>query len=57
MQDNNFTFYQVVQHHYFSGKKCPQTMRLGGYWNYFLDLVKVEYKMLAFKNLWVSLLY
>ena len=50
MLDNNFNLDQVVQHHYFSGKDCPQTMRTEGYWNHFLNLVQVEYKMLEFKN-------
>ena len=48
MDDNNFTIDQVVQHHYFSGKDCPQTMRTEGYWQHFLSLVKVEYQMLQY---------
>ena len=42
---------QIVQHHYFSGKDCPQTMRTEGYWDHFLSLVKVEYQMLQYKKL------
>lgn len=33
----------VVQHHYFSGKDCPMTMRRAKMWDDFLDLVEVEY--------------
>ena len=42
--DNNLTFDDVKQHHYYSGKNCPQTMRMNGLWNHFMDLVKCEYK-------------
>ena len=51
MDENNFGIEQVVQHHYFSGKDCPQTMRTEGYWNHFLDLVKVEYQILQYKKM------
>ena len=48
MDENNFDIDQVVQHHYFSGKDCPQTMRTEGYWNHFLSLVEAEYQMLQY---------
>ena len=48
MDENNFGMDQIVQHHYFSGKDCPQTMRTEGYWNHFLTLVEAEYQMLQY---------
>lgn len=54
MDDNNFGMDQIVQHHYFSGKDCPQTMRTEGYWTHFLNLVEVEYQMLQYKKLGFS---
>ena len=50
MDENKFEIDQIVQHHYFSGKNCPQTMRTEGYWKHFLSLVEVEYQMLQFKK-------
>ena len=54
MDDNNFTMKQIVQHHYFSGKDCPQTMRTEGYWDHFMKLVEVEYQMLQYKKMGFS---
>jgi N-acetylmuramoyl-L-alanine amidase CwlA len=54
MDDNNFTMRQIVQHHYYSGKDCPQTMRTEGYWNHFMNLVEVEYQMLQYKKMGFS---
>ena len=51
LDENNMNMDEIVQHHYFSGKNCPQTMRLEGYWNHFLSLVEVEYQMLQYKKL------
>lgn len=51
MDENNFDMDQIVQHHYFSGKDCPQTMRTEGYWTHFLSLVEAEYQMLQFKKM------
>ena len=51
LDENNLGFDRIVQHHYFSGKDCPQTMRTEGYWEHFLDLVKVEYQMLMYKKM------
>ena len=51
IDDNNFTMRQIVQHHYFSGKDCPQTMRTEGYWNHFMKLVEVEYQILQYKKM------
>ena len=46
--DNKLTFDDVKQHHYYSGKNCPQTMRMNGMWNHFMDLVKTEYQALKY---------
>ena len=51
LDDNKLGFDRIVQHHYFSGKDCPQTMRTEGYWEHFLDLVKAEYQMLLYKKM------
>ena len=44
LYNNNLTFDDVKQHHYYSGKNCPQTMRMNNMWNHFMDLVKIEYE-------------
>lgn len=46
MYNNNLTIDDVKQHHYYSGKNCPQTMRMNGMWDYFKELVQVEYQAL-----------
>ena len=51
MQENSLTIDAVVQHHYFSGKNCPQTTRTANLWDYFKSLVLAEYQMLNYKNL------
>ena len=48
LYDNKLTFDDVKQHHYYSGKNCPQTMRMNGMWDHFMELVKFEYKALEF---------
>ena len=50
LDKENLTFDDVVQHHYFSGKNCPQTIRMSGMWDHFMDLVKFEYQVLLFKK-------
>lgn len=50
MNDNNLSLDDVKQHHYFSGKNCPQTMRMNNLWNHFKQLVMVEYDILQFIN-------
>ena len=42
--DNNLSFDDVKQHHYFSGKNCPQTIRENNMWQHFMSLVKCEYQ-------------
>lgn len=44
--NNSLSFDDVKQHHYFSGKNCPQTIRMNGIWDHFMDLVKAEYEIL-----------
>ena len=51
MEDNNFTIDAVVQHHYFSGKDCPQTKRTAGLWDYFKTIVLTEYQMLKYQKM------
>ena len=46
LYDNNLTFSDVKQHHYYSGKNCPQTMRMNDMWNHFMELVQYEYEAL-----------
>jgi len=48
--ENNLTIKDVKQHHYFSGKNCPQTMRENNLWEHFLWLVKFESDILEFIN-------
>ena len=50
LDENNLGMDSIVQHHYFSGKNCPQTMRTAGLWEYFKDLVSAEYRMLLYKK-------
>ena len=54
MEDNNFTIDAVVQHHYFSGKDCPQTKRHAGLWEFFKSVVSVEYQMLQYQKMGYS---
>ena len=51
MTENSLSIDAVVQHHYFSGKNCPQTTRTANLWDYFKSLVLAEYQMLYYKNL------
>lgn len=43
LEEQNLNLDAVVQHHYFSGKDCPMTMRRAKMWDEFLDLVEAEY--------------
>lgn len=43
LKENNLTISAVKQHHDFSGKNCPQTIREKGLWNNFLTTVKKYY--------------
>ena len=51
MKENSLTIDAVVQHHYFSGKNCPETTRTANLWDYFKFLVLAEYQMLTYQNL------
>lgn len=48
LDQNNLEFKDIKQHHYFSGKDCPMTMRKNNLYDHFLFLVKVEYDILQF---------
>ena len=48
MDENDLTIDDVVTHHYFSGKNCPQTMREAGFYMHFKKLVEIEYTILQF---------
>jgi N-acetylmuramoyl-L-alanine amidase CwlA len=54
MDNNNLTIDAVVQHHYFSGKDCPQTKRHAGLWGYFKSVVLAEYQILQYKKMGYS---
>lgn len=43
MEENGLYFEHVVQHHYFSGKDCPMTMRNSSNFERFMKLVEAEY--------------
>ena len=47
---NDLDFDDVKQHNYFSGKECPQTLRMNNLFHYFMELVKAEYQILLFQN-------
>jgi len=51
MKENSLSIDAVVQHHYFSGKNCPQTTRRANLWDYFKSLVLAEYQMLYYRSL------
>ena len=42
---NNLDTTRVKQHNTFSGKNCPQCLIAGGYWDYFMEMVEMEYLM------------
>lgn len=46
IKNNNLTVDDVVPHHYFSGKPCPQTMRYNKMWTIFKQMVEIEYEIL-----------
>lgn len=50
LDQNNLQFSDVKQHHYFSGKDCPMTLRKNELWDHFMNLIKVEYDFLQFKK-------
>lgn len=50
LKNNSLTIDDIKQHHYFSGKNCPQTLRMNNLWNYFIELVKAETTVLDFLN-------
>ena len=50
LDNNNLTLDDVKQHHYFSGKNCPQTIRMNGFWDHFMELVAFELQMREFNK-------
>ena len=54
MEDNNLSIDSVVQHHYFSGKNCPQTIRTHKLWDSFKEIILVEYQILQYKKIGYS---
>ena len=52
---NKLDFDAVKQHHYFSGKNCPQTIRMSNMWDHFMELVKFEYQIRQFRKQGYSL--
>ena len=50
LHNNNLTFEDIKQHHYYSGKDCPQTIRRSNMWEHFLSLVKCEYEAVTLLN-------
>lgn len=55
--DNNLDPTRVKAHHYFSGKNCPMTLRKNKLWDYFIEMVEVEYNVLkSFNDVEISLL-
>lgn len=50
LYDNSLSISDIKQHHYFSGKNCPQTIRMNGMWPHFLELVNVEYNAILLQK-------
>lgn len=48
LDENDLTIDDIKQHHYFSGKNCPQTIRMNGFWPHFIELVKFESQIREF---------
>ena len=49
MDEYNLNIEDVVGHHFFSGKECPQTIRRNNFWNYFkYNMVLKEFEILQF---------
>lgn len=45
--ENNLGLNRVMQHNHFSGKNCPQTLRMSDSWEMFMEMVETEYDMLT----------
>ena len=46
LKNNNLDLDAVKPHHYFSGKPCPMTMRYNKMWDYFMQMVEIEFEVL-----------
>ena len=44
--ENHLGVDRVKPHHFFSGKPCPMTLRSNHLWDYFMNLVLIEYQIL-----------
>jgi len=42
---HNLGLERVMQHNHFSGKNCPQTLRTSNLWDYFMEMVSLEYAL------------
>lgn len=47
MKDHKIPIKNVVQHHKWSGKNCPQKIRTDGLWSSFIKQVEEEYKKMT----------
>ena len=45
--ENKLGLDRVMQHNNFSGKNCPQALRMSGLWPMFLEMVEFEYELLT----------
>lgn len=50
LDENNLNIFDVKQHHYFSGKNCPQTIRTANLWPHLLHLIEVETNFRKFEK-------
>ena len=50
LDENDLEIADVQQHHFFSGKHCPMTMREATMWHHFLDMVEAEYILRQYKQ-------
>ena len=48
LDENNLDISDIKQHHFFSGKNCPQTFRINDLWEYYLHLVEIECEVREF---------
>lgn len=45
LKDNNLGLDRVMQHNNWSGKNCPQTLRMANLYDYFMEMVTYEYHL------------
>ena len=49
--NNNLDLTCVKPHHFFSGKPCPMTMRYNKMWEYFMQMVEIEFEILKLMDI------